>query len=159
MEIRTVRKAGDPGTQKLLTKYGERLVCIRFVTTVSGASATRPSNSSSPRKTGNHRSRIPKMTAQHNRHQNVTPPGGWGFGSVMTKPNCVSASKRPAVSGIHPSACGSCRKKKYDGWDWFSGSQNSKKYYIWYDVLHSGKSTICSTKFLHIGTSGKRTRY
>lgn len=30
MEIRTVRKPGDPGTQKLMTKYGERLVCIRY---------------------------------------------------------------------------------------------------------------------------------
>jgi hypothetical protein len=30
MEIRTVRKPGDPGTRKLLAKYGERLVCIRY---------------------------------------------------------------------------------------------------------------------------------
>ena len=30
MEIRTVRKPGDPGTQKLLARYGERLVCIRY---------------------------------------------------------------------------------------------------------------------------------
>ncbi len=30
MEIRTVRKPGDPGTQKLMARYGERLVCIRY---------------------------------------------------------------------------------------------------------------------------------
>ena len=30
MEIRTVRKPGDKGTQALLQKYGERLVCIRY---------------------------------------------------------------------------------------------------------------------------------
>lgn len=30
MEIRTVRKPGDPGTRKLLAQYGERLVCIRY---------------------------------------------------------------------------------------------------------------------------------
>lgn len=30
MEIRTVRRPGDPGTQKLLAKYGERLVCICY---------------------------------------------------------------------------------------------------------------------------------
>lgn len=29
MEIRTVRKPGDKGTQALMKKYGERLVCIR----------------------------------------------------------------------------------------------------------------------------------
>jgi len=30
MEIRTVRKPGDKGTQALLQKYGKRLVCIRY---------------------------------------------------------------------------------------------------------------------------------
>ncbi len=30
MEIRTVRKPDDPGTQKLMARYGERLVCIRY---------------------------------------------------------------------------------------------------------------------------------
>ena len=30
MEIRTVRRPGDPGTRKLLAQYGERLVCIRY---------------------------------------------------------------------------------------------------------------------------------
>lgn len=30
MEIRTVRKPGDKGTQSLMQKYGERLVCIRY---------------------------------------------------------------------------------------------------------------------------------
>jgi hypothetical protein len=30
MEIRTVRKPGDKGTQALMQKYGERLVCIRY---------------------------------------------------------------------------------------------------------------------------------
>jgi len=30
MEIRTVRKPGDTGTQALMQKYGERLVCIRY---------------------------------------------------------------------------------------------------------------------------------
>jgi hypothetical protein len=30
MHVRTVRKPGEPGTQKLVAKYGERLVCIRY---------------------------------------------------------------------------------------------------------------------------------
>jgi len=30
MEIRTVRKPGDQGTQALMQKYGARLVCIRY---------------------------------------------------------------------------------------------------------------------------------
>jgi len=30
MEIRTVRRPGARGTAKLLAKYGERLVCIRY---------------------------------------------------------------------------------------------------------------------------------
>ena len=30
MEIRTVRKPGDKGTQALMKQYGERLVCIRY---------------------------------------------------------------------------------------------------------------------------------
>jgi hypothetical protein len=30
MEIRTVRKPGDKGTQALMQQYGERLVCIRY---------------------------------------------------------------------------------------------------------------------------------
>jgi hypothetical protein len=30
MEIRTVRKPGEKGTQALMKKYGERLVCIRY---------------------------------------------------------------------------------------------------------------------------------
>lgn len=30
MEIRTVRKPGDKGTQASVQKYGERLVCIRY---------------------------------------------------------------------------------------------------------------------------------
>ncbi len=30
MEIRTVRKPGERGTQALMQKYGERLVCIRY---------------------------------------------------------------------------------------------------------------------------------
>lgn len=30
MHIRTVRKPGEPGTRKLVNKYGERLVCIRY---------------------------------------------------------------------------------------------------------------------------------
>jgi len=30
MEIRTVRKPGDKGMQRLMEKYGERLVCIRY---------------------------------------------------------------------------------------------------------------------------------
>lgn len=30
MEIRTVHKPGDKGTQALMQKYGERLVCIRY---------------------------------------------------------------------------------------------------------------------------------
>ena len=30
MEIRTVRKPGDKGTQALMQQYGERLVCLRY---------------------------------------------------------------------------------------------------------------------------------
>ncbi len=30
MEIRTVRRPGEKGTQALMQKYGERLVCIRY---------------------------------------------------------------------------------------------------------------------------------
>ncbi len=30
MEIRTVRRPGERGTQKLVAQYGERLVCIRY---------------------------------------------------------------------------------------------------------------------------------
>jgi len=30
MEIRTVRKPGEKGTQALMKQYGERLVCIRY---------------------------------------------------------------------------------------------------------------------------------
>ena len=30
MEIRTVRKPGERGTQKLVAQYGPRLVCIRY---------------------------------------------------------------------------------------------------------------------------------
>jgi hypothetical protein len=30
MEIRTVRRPGEKGTQKLARQYGERLVCIRY---------------------------------------------------------------------------------------------------------------------------------
>jgi hypothetical protein len=30
MEIRTVRRPGEKGTTKLMAKYGERLVCIRY---------------------------------------------------------------------------------------------------------------------------------
>ena len=30
MEIRTVRRPGDKGTQRLMQEYGERLVCIRY---------------------------------------------------------------------------------------------------------------------------------
>jgi hypothetical protein len=30
MLVRTVRKAGGPGTQKLVKKCGKRLVCIRY---------------------------------------------------------------------------------------------------------------------------------
>ncbi len=30
MEIRTVRKPGERGTQRLVAEYGERLVCIRY---------------------------------------------------------------------------------------------------------------------------------
>jgi hypothetical protein len=30
MEIRTVRRPGEKGTQDLVKKYGERLVCIRY---------------------------------------------------------------------------------------------------------------------------------
>jgi len=30
MQIRTVRKPGEPGTQKLVAKYGERLVSVRY---------------------------------------------------------------------------------------------------------------------------------
>lgn len=30
MLIRTVRKPGEPGTQKLIDRYGERLVCVRY---------------------------------------------------------------------------------------------------------------------------------
>ena len=30
MQIRTVRKPGDPGTQKLVARYGERLVSVRY---------------------------------------------------------------------------------------------------------------------------------
>jgi hypothetical protein len=30
MDIRTVRRPGEKGTQELVKKYGERLVCIRY---------------------------------------------------------------------------------------------------------------------------------
>jgi hypothetical protein len=30
MQVRTVRKPGERGTQKLVEKYGERLVCVRY---------------------------------------------------------------------------------------------------------------------------------
>ena len=30
MEIRTVRKSGERGTQRLIAEYGERLVCVRY---------------------------------------------------------------------------------------------------------------------------------
>lgn len=30
MQIKTVRKPGEPGTQKLVAKYGERLVSVRY---------------------------------------------------------------------------------------------------------------------------------
>ena len=30
MEIRTVRRPGEKGTQRLVEKYGERLICIRY---------------------------------------------------------------------------------------------------------------------------------
>ena len=30
MEIRTVRRPGEKGTQDLVKKYGERLICIRY---------------------------------------------------------------------------------------------------------------------------------
>ena len=30
MEIRTVRKPGERGTQRLVAEYGERLVCVRY---------------------------------------------------------------------------------------------------------------------------------
>jgi hypothetical protein len=30
MLIRTVRKPGEPGTQKLVARYGERLVSVRY---------------------------------------------------------------------------------------------------------------------------------
>jgi len=30
MQIRTVRKPGDKGTQALMQEYGERLICIRY---------------------------------------------------------------------------------------------------------------------------------
>ena len=30
MEIRTVRRPGERGTQQLAAKYGERLVCVRY---------------------------------------------------------------------------------------------------------------------------------
>jgi hypothetical protein len=30
MEIRTVRRPGEKGTQKLVKQYGERMVCIRY---------------------------------------------------------------------------------------------------------------------------------
>ncbi len=30
MEIRTVRKPGDKGTQRLMRQYGDRLVCLRY---------------------------------------------------------------------------------------------------------------------------------
>lgn len=30
MEIRTVRRPGEKGTRKLVEKYGERLICIRY---------------------------------------------------------------------------------------------------------------------------------
>lgn len=30
MHIRTVRKPGEPGTQKLVAKYGDRLVSVRY---------------------------------------------------------------------------------------------------------------------------------
>ncbi len=44
MEIRTVRKPGDKGTQGLMQKYGERLVCIRYRYTQPARNATRPSS-------------------------------------------------------------------------------------------------------------------
>lgn len=30
MQVRTVRKPGERGTQRLVAKYGERLVCVRY---------------------------------------------------------------------------------------------------------------------------------
>lgn len=30
MQVRTVRKPGERGTQRLVEKYGERLVCVRY---------------------------------------------------------------------------------------------------------------------------------
>jgi hypothetical protein len=30
MQVRTVRKPGEPGTQSLVAKYGDRLVCVRY---------------------------------------------------------------------------------------------------------------------------------
>ncbi len=44
MQIRTVRKPGEPGTQKLVDRYGERLVSVRYRYDPARASATKPSN-------------------------------------------------------------------------------------------------------------------
>ena len=130
MEIRTVRKSGERGTQRLVAEYGERLVCVRYrydlarnkrYKTVELIVAEDDWRASAPH-------------PQEDRTRRPAPKryytGASASASSTKRRNCADRSRRQAGCGTLRNGCGLFRRKKSAGWGWCRESPNDDRYYM-----------------------------
>ena len=130
MEIRTVRKPGERGTQKLVAQYGPRLVCIRY--RYDQAKKKRYKTIELIVAQGDWSP--PEPHPQEERTRQIAPkrfiPAVSASASNTKRPIYEDRSRRQAGCGTHRNDSGSSRKKRFEGWDWFRESPSGERYYM-----------------------------
>src|SRR5713226_1277422 len=89
MEIRLTLRPGMSGTKKLLARYGERLVCVRY---------------RYDRATGR-RVKTAELIVEDVARAAATTTTSSAFGSAGKRANCARQSSARAASGGHDSGC------------------------------------------------------
>ena len=119
MEIRTVRKPGERGTQRLVAEYGERLVCVRYRYDLARNKRYKTVELIvAEGTTGARRHRTHRRTAPGDQPRNATTPGASASASSTKRRNCADRSRRQAGCGTLRNGCGLFRRKKSAGWGW-----------------------------------------
>ena len=130
MEIRTVRRPGERGTQKLVAQYGEQVVCIRYrydpakskryktVELIVAEQGWHP----------------PAPHPQEERTRQTAPKSFYtrrvGVRIEYHEAECANKSRQRMGCGIRQNGSGSSRKKRSEGWDWSRKLPSGNGYYM-----------------------------
>lgn len=136
MHVKTIRKPGEPGTHKLLKRFGERLVCVRYrydpvrhkryktaEIIVAEEDWLPPPESDAQAE--------PPQTQQLHRV---------GIRIAYHERELRRRSARPAAPGRSGSGCGGSRRRSSNGWGCKGGSYAD----------HGAVRVVSSTKVLYI---------